>query len=161
MRKICVLELLTAKRIESFKHVRKEELSATIRSIWGNSEKGTIAIDVSKAIVTLTHNIIWRILASKKISGDEVSASDKALKDVVQDVSVALGEFNVGDFVPYLNYLDLQGIKRRLKKANKAFDAFAEKIIEDHLHQCMAAAVLGGHELAGTECLKTSSMIEI
>ena len=53
VRKLCVLELLTAKRVESFKHVR-EEVSAMIRSIWEESQKGTIAVNLSKALLTLS-----------------------------------------------------------------------------------------------------------
>jgi cytochrome P450 len=148
MRKICVLELFTAKRIESFKHVREEEVSATIRSIWEKSEKGTIALNVSEAISTLTSNIIWRILAGQKFSDDELGANDKGFRDLILEVSAAFGEFNIGDFIPYLDWLDLQGIKRRLKKANKRFDAFSEKMVEDHVHHRMAAATSSGQEEA-------------
>jgi len=65
-----------------------------------------------------------------------------------------LGQFNIGDFIPYLEWLDLQGIKRRLKKANERFDAFAEKMIEDHLHHRMAPATSNYGEEAGGEPLK-------
>jgi hypothetical protein len=46
------------------------------------------------------------------------------------------------DFIPYLNWLDLQGINKRMKKIHKTFDEFAEKIIDDHVNHnpLMAAA---------------------
>lgn len=137
LRKLCVLELLTAKRIESFKHVREEEVSAMIRSIWEESQNGTIAVNVSKAILTLTSNIIWRILARKKVSDDDLGADGKGFKHLLLEVSAIMGEFNIGDFIPYLDWMDLQGIKRRMFKVNKTYDVFIEKIIDDH---CMAAA---------------------
>jgi len=68
-----------------------------------------------------------------------LGANEKGFKDLILEVSTALGEFNIGDFIPYLDLLDLQGVKRRLKKANKKFDAFAEKLIEDHVHRRVAA----------------------
>ena len=44
-----------------------------------------------------------------------------------------------------LDWLDLQGIKRRMNKIHKAFDEFAEKIIDDHV----------AHRLAGgSNCQK-------
>eukprot|EP00253_Pinus_taeda_P024584 PITA_24584 len=146
MRKICVLELLTAKRIESFKNLREKEVSVAMRSIWEKSEKGTIPLNVTDAISTLTSNIIWQTLASRKFSDDELGANDKGFKDLILQVSTAVGEFNIGDFIPYLNWLDLQGIRRRLKKAHKRFDAFAEKVIEDHVHHRVAATTSGGQE---------------
>eukprot|EP00253_Pinus_taeda_P006422 PITA_06422 len=151
MRKICVQELLTPKRIESFKHLREEEVSAAIRSIWEKSEKGTIPLNVTRTISTVTSNIIWQILANQKFSEDELGANEKGFKDLILEVSTALGEFNIGDFIPYLDLLDLQGVKRRLKKANKKFDAFAEKLIEDHVHR-RVAATSSGQEV--TESLK-------
>eukprot|EP00253_Pinus_taeda_P020393 PITA_20393 len=102
VRKLCVTELLSAKRIESFKHVREEEVTAMMRSIWEESESGTIAVNLSKAFFTLTTNIIWRIMAGKKLSNDHFGGDGKGFSDL-------------------------------MKKANKIFDSFAEKVIEDHI----------------------------
>eukprot|EP00253_Pinus_taeda_P000815 PITA_00815 len=134
MRKICVLELLTAKRIESFKSVREEEVSAMISSIWDESEKGKMGVNVSKAVSTLTSNIVWRILAGRKFSDDDLGGDFKGFKGLMTELTATVGEFNIGDFIPYLDWLDLQGIKRRMKKIHKTFDEFAEKIIDDHVN---------------------------
>jgi flavonoid 3'-monooxygenase len=148
MRKICVLELLTAKRIESFKHVREEEVSAMIRSIWEESENGRMGVNVSKAISTLTSNIVWRILANRKFSDDDLGGDFKGFKDLLVELIARVGDFNIGDFIPYLDWLDLQGINRRMKKIHKTFDEFAEKIIDDHVNvnHLMAAASNGQKE---------------
>ena len=81
MRKICTLELLTAKRIESFKHVRDEEVSAKICSILEESEGGRMRVNVSKAISTLVSNIVWRILAKRKFSDDDLGGDFKGLRN--------------------------------------------------------------------------------
>jgi len=133
MRKICVTELLTAKRMESFRHVREEEACLMIRSIWEESERGTIAVNVSKAISTFSSNTVWRILASRKISDYELGGNGKGFKDLLLELSAILGAFNIGDFIPFLDWFDLQGIKGRMKKANKIFDELGDKIIDDHL----------------------------
>lgn len=57
MRRICALELLNAKRIESFKGVREEEVAMMIHSIWEESESGRMGVNVRKVISTLTSNI--------------------------------------------------------------------------------------------------------
>jgi 26-hydroxylase len=137
MRKICVSELLNAKRIESFKHVREEEMSLTIRSIWEESERGTIAVNLSKASSTLVSNIVWRMLRRRKFSNDDLSANGQGFKDLTAEVSNVA--FNIGDFIPYLDWLDLQGIKRRMKEASKTFDSLLEKILDDHVHHRIAA----------------------
>eukprot|EP00253_Pinus_taeda_P035753 PITA_35753 len=134
VRKICVLELLTAKRIESFNGVREEEVSAIIHSIWEKSKKGRMGVNVSKAISTLTSNIVWRILANRKFSDDDLGGDFKGFKELLVELTATMGESNIGDFIPYLDWLDLQGINRRMKKIHKTFDEFAEKIIDDHVN---------------------------
>jgi len=133
VRKLCVTELLSAKRIESFKHVREEEVSAMIRSIWEESGSGTIAVNLSKAFFTLTTNIIWRIMAGKKLSNDDFGGDGKGFSYMVSQVVAAAGAFSIGDFIPYLEWLDLQGIHQQTKEATKIFDSFAEKVIDDHI----------------------------
>jgi len=137
VRKICVTELLTPKRIDFFKDVREEELSVIIRSIWEESESGTIAVNVSNAFFTLTTNIIWRMLVRKKFSNNDLGTSGQRLRDLVLEASAVAGSFNIGTFVPSLDWLDLQSNNRRIKKANKIFDAFAEKVIDDHIDHGM------------------------
>jgi flavonoid 3'-monooxygenase len=150
------LELLNAKRMESFKHVREEEVSLMIRSIWEKSKSGTIAVDVSKAISTLTSNIVWRMLARRKFADDDLGGDFKGFKDLLVELITTAGAFNIGDFIPYLDWLDLQGINRRMKKIHKTFDEFAEKIIDDHVAHRMATASNGQKE--EEPMLKISSM---
>nr|ACN40653.1 unknown [Picea sitchensis] len=152
MRKICVLELLTAKRIESFKHVREEEVSAMIRSVWEESGNGRTGVNVSKAISTLTSNIVWRILANRKFSDDDLGGDFKGFKDLLVELTARVGDFNIGDFIPYLDWLDLQGISRCMKKIHKTFDEFAEKIIDDHVNvNHLMAAASNGQKRADAE----------
>ncbi|XP_057835010.1 cytochrome P450 750A1-like [Cryptomeria japonica] len=40
MTKICVMELLSAKRVESFQFINEEEISLDVRSIWERSKQG-------------------------------------------------------------------------------------------------------------------------
>eukprot|EP00253_Pinus_taeda_P009132 PITA_09132 len=138
LRKICMLELLTAKRIESFRSVREEEVSAMIRSIWEESESGVLDVDVSNAFSTLTSNITWRILARRKFSDDDLGGGFKGFKDLIVEVVSTAGAFTIGDFIPFLDWLDLQGIKRRMKKIHKTFNTFADKMIDDHVAHRMA-----------------------
>lgn len=83
MRKICVLELLTAKRMESFNHVREEKVPLMIRSIWEESESGRKAMNISKAISTLASNMVWIILVKRKFSDDDLGGKLKGFKDLL------------------------------------------------------------------------------
>lgn len=53
-------------------------------------------------------------------------------KSMVVELMVLAGVFNVGDFVPALEWLDLQGVQAKMKKLHKRFDEFLTSIIQDH-----------------------------
>ncbi|PSR91016.1 Cytochrome P450 CYP736A12 like [Actinidia chinensis var. chinensis] len=40
---------------------------------------------------------------------------------------------NIGDYFPYVGALDLQGLATKMKAVSKVFDAFFEKIIDEHV----------------------------
>jgi flavonoid 3'-monooxygenase len=53
-------------------------------------------------------------------------------KAMVVELMVLAGVFNIGDFIPSLEWLDLQGVQAKMKKLHKRFDAFLTSIIEEH-----------------------------
>uniref|UniRef100_A0A0C9RJI4 TSA: Wollemia nobilis Ref_Wollemi_Transcript_14551_1996 transcribed RNA sequence n=1 Tax=Wollemia nobilis TaxID=56998 RepID=A0A0C9RJI4_9CONI len=137
LKKVCILQLLTAKRIESFKSVREEELCGMIRSIWNKSERGTFPVDVSKTISSLTSNITWRMLAGRTFADQDLCPTNTGtglgFKEMMEEASAFSGGFNVGDFIPWVNWLDLKGLIRRMKSVHKLYDEFAEKLLNEHL----------------------------
>eukprot|EP01018_Ginkgo_biloba_P040317 Gb_27807 [translate_table: standard] len=52
---------------------------------------------------------------------------------MIQEVFYVDSEVNIGDFIPYLEWMDLQGLRRRQKHIHKVFDDFFEKIIQEHV----------------------------
>ena len=72
-------------------------------------------------------------MAGKKLSNDHFGGDGKGFSYLVSQVFAAAGTFSIGDFIPYLEWLDLQGIHQQMKEANKIFDSFAVKVIEDHI----------------------------
>lgn len=131
MRKICVLELFTARRIESFQSLREEELSAMIRSIWQESEKRAKPVNLSKALSSLTANIICRMLMGTKYS----TGGFRGFAELLREVSILAGAFYIGDYIPRLGWLDLQGIRRRMKKVQREFDGLTDEIIDEHIQR--------------------------
>ncbi|GLJ18950.1 hypothetical protein SUGI_0338920 [Cryptomeria japonica] len=135
MRKVCVLELLSAKRVESFRSVREEEVYLGVKSIWEKSKHGKVAVNVRKSIASLISSIIWRTLAGTKISQDDDLVGDE-LNRMVQQVTSMIGAFNIGDFIPSIAWIDeLSGVKGKMKKAHNFFDRVVGKIIDEHIEE--------------------------
>eukprot|EP01018_Ginkgo_biloba_P016266 Gb_39085 [translate_table: standard] len=133
MRKVCTLELLTVKRLESFKSVREEEVSLMIDSIWKESGHGVKSVDLTKRISSLTLNIMCRMLTDKKYSNYD--SDGKEFSNMFHEIAAVDGAFNIGDFIPGLNWLDLQGLIRRMKNVFRIYDAFAEKVVDEHIER--------------------------
>ena len=58
MRKVYVMELLSAKRVESFRSVREEEVYVVVKAIWEKRKNGKIAVNVIKIIKSLMSSIV-------------------------------------------------------------------------------------------------------
>lgn len=43
------------------------------------------------------------------------------------------GVLNIGDSIPWIDFLDLQGYIKRMKKVSKKFDRFLEHVLDEHI----------------------------
>lgn len=132
MRKLCALELLSSKRLDGFRFIRVDEVSAMIRSII-NSEpyKGCRPLNIKETVASLATAVICRMAFTKKYSDQD----SRALNSMVKESLLLLGTFNIGDFIPYLAWMDLQGLNRRMKKLHTTQNQLLEKVIEEHVAQ--------------------------
>ncbi|XP_057827808.2 cytochrome P450 750A1-like [Cryptomeria japonica] len=133
IRKICMMELLSAQRIDSFKGVREEEALAMVRSIWEKSEQGRKGVDVSHSVACYTSDLMWRILTGRT-NADRLSGGT-TFEELVWEGNELMGAVNIGDFIPCLELLDLQGLRRRTKNVHQRLDAVFDKIIDEHVER--------------------------
>ncbi|GLJ30466.1 hypothetical protein SUGI_0603050 [Cryptomeria japonica] len=114
--------------------VREEEVSAMIASIWKESGHGAQCVDVKKRVTSLTQNITCRMFASRTYSDNDLDGGH-GFKIMVEEMLAMAGEFCIGDFIPSLDWLDLQRIRRRMQALHKIFDGFAGKVIDEHINR--------------------------
>eukprot|EP00253_Pinus_taeda_P016590 PITA_16590 len=130
VRKVCVLQLLSSRRLDYFRFIREEEVSAMIHSIAHSDHP----VNISKIVSTLMTDIICRMTLGRKYS-DKDCIGGKGLNSVVRESYVVAGAFNVGDYIPYMAWMDLQGLNRRFKEIHGIQDELLEKVIEEHVAQ--------------------------
>ncbi|KAI3877132.1 hypothetical protein MKX03_023842, partial [Papaver bracteatum] len=133
VRKICVLELLSVKRVRSFKNSRKEEVDAVIQKISSSClsrEEGQAVINLSKLLPTLTNNIVSRCALGVKYE----NAHENKFGQLSRELTRLLGAFTFGDYFPALGWMDVvSGLSSKLKKVSQELDAFFDQVIDDHL----------------------------
>ncbi|XP_051117220.1 cytochrome P450 71AU50-like [Andrographis paniculata] len=132
MRKLCTVELLSAKRIHQFRASRKEEMDLLVGSLRGAAERREV-VDLSTCISNLNTDMVSVMVFGRKIGGKELDG--KSFREVIMETTACGGKFNLGDYFPYIGRLDLQGINKKLKRLSGVYDRFLEKMIDDHLLQ--------------------------
>lgn len=132
-RKICVVELLSLNRVNSFQLVRDEEVTEAIESIRRTSLSGSL-VNLSKLLSVLSANIVSRCVIGRKVN--EVGENTK-LGKLANKMTKEINEFGFSDRFPYfyLGYLIdiLTGFVARLKETSKEFDVFLDQVIDEHM----------------------------
>lgn len=131
IRKMCTLELLSSHKINSFKSMRKEELGLFIKFIQ-EAARDCVAVDLSAKVSSLSADMSCRMVLGKKYMDKEFD--ERGFKAVIQEGMELGATPNLGDYIPLIAPLDLQGLTRRMKAVGKIFDDFFEKIIDEHVH---------------------------
>lgn len=130
IRKMCTLELLSSHKISTFSEMRKEEIGLSIKSIQ-EAALDHVAVDLSARITSLNADMTCRMVFGKKYSDEEFD--ERGFKAVVQEGMHLAATPNLGDYIPFIAPLDLQGFTKRMKKVRMVFDEFFEKIIDEHI----------------------------
>ncbi|XP_004231934.1 desmethyl-deoxy-podophyllotoxin synthase [Solanum lycopersicum] len=125
LRKVCVLELLSAKRVQSFESIREEEVDNLIEAI--SLIQPQVPIDISEMIFSMTNNITARAAFGKKCKHKDEFI--KAMKTITE----LSGGFDIPDLFPSLKiFHSLSGVKPALEKVHQKVDKIFEDIIQEH-----------------------------
>ncbi|KAL3824902.1 hypothetical protein ACJIZ3_020931 [Penstemon smallii] len=131
IRKICILELLSTKRVQSYGFVREQEVARMARRIEQScSDDGTI--NLTKMLALYANDVLCRVVFGKDFSeGGEYDRH--GFQNMLEEYQELLGGFSVGDFFPSMEFLHtVTGTKSRLLHTFKRFDRFFDDVIEDH-----------------------------
>ncbi|XP_077230347.1 trimethyltridecatetraene synthase-like [Tasmannia lanceolata] len=132
-RKICLMELFCTRRLESYQYIRVEETHSLMFRLFVASRK---AILVKEHLSTASLNIISRMVLGKTYTDESKSKNQiitsEELKKILDEWFLLNGVLNIGDSIPWLSFLDLQGYVKRMKSLSKKFDRFLEQVLDEH-----------------------------
>ncbi|XVF78404.1 hypothetical protein PTKIN_Ptkin14bG0129500 [Pterospermum kingtungense] len=133
MRKICVLELFSVKRVQSFRFTREEEVALMIDSISKSSSSGK-PVYLSKKLMSLTSEITCRVAFGSSTFRDGEFDVEK-FQELVHEALGIIGSFSASDFFPYVGWIidRITGYYGRLERIFHDFDLFYQQLIDDHL----------------------------
>ncbi|KAK4435788.1 cytochrome [Sesamum alatum] len=116
MRKICILELLSAKNVKSFGSIRQDEVSRLVKSLRSSSGE---AINLTEKVFAFTSSIICRTAFGK------VARDRDTLIALLRKAVTMAGGFELADLFPSSKLLHvLSWNKYKLLRMRRKLDAF-------------------------------------
>ncbi|OVA04097.1 Cytochrome P450 [Macleaya cordata] len=136
LRRITTLEIFSSNRLQMFSNIRADEVQLMIRRLMGSQSKDGHEyrkMDIKSTLFDLTLNIMMRMIAGKRYYGEEVKEVEEArrFREMVKETLVLGGATNVGDYLPFLKWVGLNGMEKRVVKLKEKRDVFLQELIEE------------------------------
>ncbi|CAM8933791.1 unnamed protein product [Rhodiola kirilowii] len=129
MRGVCFSQLLSSKMVQSLQSLREQETNLLMEKI-KNSKSAPF--DLSHMFEYLTKDIVYIATLGKRFS--EGQSSEDTLTRVFIEFNSLLGLFNVGDYIPWLSWINnFNGLNERIQNNHQEIDDLLEDVIEDKL----------------------------
>ncbi|XP_028799772.1 cytochrome P450 71D10-like [Neltuma alba] len=123
LRKICTLELLSVKRVQSFRNIREEQIGSLMKYI--TEHEGSV-INLHKQFFPLANSVVARAAIGKSKNVDDVVY----FMQKTMELATGLG---VEDLFPSLKFLPvITGLKRKLEKLHELGDGILQEVIAEH-----------------------------
>lgn len=120
--------MLGSKALDDWSSVRNIELGHMLRAICESSDE----IVVPEMLAFAMANMIGQVILSRRVFDSKGSESNE-FKDMVVELMTSAGLPNIGDFIPSIAWMDLQGIQKGMKKLHRRFDDVISRMIEEHV----------------------------
>ncbi|XP_034688186.1 flavonoid 3',5'-hydroxylase 2-like [Vitis riparia] len=130
LRKLSNLHMLGGKALEDWSQVRAVELGHMLRAMLELSQRAEPVV-VPEMLTFSMANMIGQVILSRRVFETKGSESNE-FKDMVVELMTSAGYFNIGDFIPSIAWLDIQGIQRGMKHLHRKFDRLLTKMMEEH-----------------------------
>ncbi|KAG8378729.1 hypothetical protein BUALT_Bualt07G0015500 [Buddleja alternifolia] len=131
VRKIVVLELMMAKRVQTFGTIRVQEVELMIDHIMADHVRSPI--NLSALTFSLSNNVISRV-AFGFTSANRHGKSGGEFQELLNEIQHLVAEFNIADYFPRMAWLNkFNGFDQRLDKIFRNLDEFLDKVIKEHV----------------------------
>lgn len=129
-RKLCNLHMLGATSYKDWEPIRANEIRHMVQDLYQLSLKGEV-VEVPSMLFCAMGNFIGQKSLSRRVFATQ-GLETNDFKDTVTELIRLAGLFNIGDFIPSIAWMDLQGIAWKMKHFHYKFDGLITKMIDEH-----------------------------
>ncbi|XP_042956784.1 cytochrome P450 CYP82D47-like [Carya illinoinensis] len=139
MRKVVMVELLSARRLETLKNMQVSEVDILVKDLYSLSKSnnhGPVKVVITEWIERLTFNIITKMIAGKRYFPHAINGADdgeaKRICKIIKEYMYVSGGPVVSDLIPILGWIDFGGQLKSMKRIGRELDTLIGSWIEEH-----------------------------
>ncbi|RWW45025.1 hypothetical protein BHE74_00049185 [Ensete ventricosum] len=132
LRKVCVRELLSARRIDAVGPLRCREVRRMVAEV--HSRAGA-AVEVREVMFVASLNLLMSMVWGGSLEGEERERVGREFRRVSDAFMELMSRPNVSDFFPTLARFDLQGVERRMRGLVEWLDRVFDPIIDSKMRE--------------------------
>jgi len=129
IRTICVLHILSPKKVQSFRAVREEEISLMMKEI-KQCCSSLMPVNLTYLLTKVTNDIVCRASLGRRYSGE----AGCNLRGPLNEMMELVGAPVIGDYIPWLDWLgNVNGMYGRAKSVAKQLDQIFDQVVDEHV----------------------------
>ncbi|CAN6682216.1 unnamed protein product [Malus baccata var. baccata] len=130
LRRIMTLEMFSSSRLDMFSSVRQGEVRLLLNQIM---KSRSVPIDLKSKFTELSFNAMTMMVLGKRYYGENVLDVEEAknIQKVMRDGVDLSGATNLGEFLPFLQWMDITGIEKKMVRIMAKLDSFMQGLVEE------------------------------
>ncbi|KAK9127642.1 hypothetical protein Syun_016439 [Stephania yunnanensis] len=140
LRRFTILEIFSMARLHISAVIRREEVDAFVRNLAKNySGEDSKRFDEWKKLEMksrfneLVSNTMTKMIGLKRYFGEDVRGEDleeaKMFKEIMRESVELIGSPYIGDYLPFLRWLDFKGVEKRMIRLKRRRDEFLRRAL--------------------------------
>ncbi|KAI3738713.1 hypothetical protein L2E82_28818 [Cichorium intybus] len=126
-------EVFSTKRLDSSEYIRVQETHDFVSNLYASSGDPIMLKEhVLRMILCLISRTVLGRNYFSESKDEKGTLTFEETQEMLEEFSVLNAALNLGDWIPWIGFMDLQGYVKRMKVLCKRFDRFYKHVFDEH-----------------------------
>ncbi|ONI33501.1 hypothetical protein PRUPE_1G428700 [Prunus persica] len=133
LRRVMTLEVFSSARLAQFSSIRQGEVRLLLNQTVKSCAKSMTKVELKSKFTELSFNVMTMMAVGKRYYGENVLDAEEAknIQKVIRDGVDISGATNFGDFFPFLQWMDMTGIEKKMVSLMAKMDNFLQGLVDE------------------------------